>query len=101
MSEQRLPVMYADAQRLVATMVAAWPRFLVSAATVEVFCDFIAELDDLSRARAAVRQTIRSSHEWPTIAEIRVNYALAPSPGPEAELAAWVDDEREQPDARD
>jgi hypothetical protein len=95
----RLPVTYADAADLVAKMIAAWPMFWVSPATAEVYCEFVAEFDDLDRARAAIDEAIRSCREWPTIAEIRVNYVLAPPAGPEAEMATWPDREQAREDS--
>lgn len=73
-----------EAAALVAAIAAAYPQWNASAETVAVYADALSDLN-AAEAHDAVKQIIKTSERWPTIATIRRTVAhrtgrLAPSP---------------------
>src|SRR5262245_42263249 len=62
------------ARRMVAILVAAYPREALEPASVDVYTAALAELDSLPALEQTVRTIIRSSPRFPSISELRETY---------------------------
>lgn len=83
----------AQAKTLVACLMAAFPRQQVSRRTLDVYARLLGDLD-ADKAAAAVKRLAQTTRWFPTVSEIREEYARAQSNMPPPELA-WAEVVRE------
>lgn len=60
----------SETTKLMALLKGAFPRQDVTPETLQVYCEFLADLD-FNTAKDAIKRIVSTSRFWPTIAEIR------------------------------